>query len=110
VSLARKQLEAAFRLLSTVDAIQDVTWSPSKTGLATLLIERGKNLTPPYHRPQLGMNLGEQEFSEQIVVQELWDRKTAEQHLVGEFYRLELGNLRHPPVAGAPSVGAVTVT
>ena len=79
-----------------MDAIQDVTWAPSKTGLAALLIERGKNLTPPFHRPQLGMNLSEQEFSEQIEVRELRNRKTAEQHLVGEFYKLWTGTAQKP--------------
>ena len=34
LSPTKKQLDPAFRLLATVDALRDVTWTPSKTGLA----------------------------------------------------------------------------
>jgi hypothetical protein len=96
LSLARKQIDPAFRLLATVDAVRDATWAPSRSGLAMLLIERGKNLTPPYQRPQLAMQLRQEVADERIEIRELRNEKAIGQQLVAEFYRLWTGAEQKP--------------
>ncbi len=96
LSLAKKQLDPALQLLATVDAVTTATFVPSKSGIAAVLIERGKNLTPPFKRPPLALEMSHGRFTDDIQVRELRHTTRAEHQLVTEFYRAWTGSEQKP--------------
>lgn len=84
LSDARKQLEPAFELLKQVHITESVTWQKSKQDVAQLHFDRGSRLlrTPKNQLTPLVQENG----APTISVREI--RRTPEQELVSEFYRL----------------------
>jgi hypothetical protein len=85
LSLAKKQLGPALQLLASMDAVNAATFVPSKSGIAALLIERGKKLTSPLNRPPLALESAQDQLIDDIQVRELRHTKPAEHQLVTQF-------------------------
>jgi hypothetical protein len=83
-------------LLASVDAVNAATFVPSKSGIAALLIERGKKLTSPLNRPPLTLESAQDQLIDDIQVRELRHTKPVDHQLVTEFYRLWTGSDQRP--------------
>ncbi len=97
LSSARRQMGDAVALLVANDVIKRADWCPSKTGLARIVLERGRRfslVSPPVGSGRLS---GGDESADVIAVVELRNHRPAEYFLVADFYRDYAGDLLHRP-------------
>ncbi len=91
LSHARKQLDAAFDLVSRHRIIERITWVSAKNRVATLHIHRGERLTPPLGRVYAAPALLDDDLTSDLRVKELHGLKPTEWSIVADFYRFEKG-------------------
>ena len=94
---ARRQLDPAFRLLTSLNVLDSVEWSDSKDGLAQLHFHRGMHLIPAREQEAMPYGLVEDEFAGSVEVEELRNLKPPEWMIVTDFYRLWAGQETHRP-------------
>jgi hypothetical protein len=87
----------AVTLLVANDVIKRADWLPSKTGLAKIVLERGRRFSLSTSPANAGRLAGDDESAEAIQVEELRNHRPAEWFLVADFYRDYAGDLLHRP-------------
>lgn len=86
---AHKQLEPAFQLLTKTRIADNVTWYKRKKDVAQLRFDRGSRLRGLPDPKVAHLELATVESTSSFAIREV--RRTPEQELVTEFYRLWLG-------------------
>lgn len=86
LSDARKQLEPAFQLLTQTRVTAGVAWQKRTQDVAQLRFDRGERLSVARNAPLARLEPATGESSASFSVREI--RRTPEQELVSEFYRL----------------------
>ena len=97
LSSARRQLGSAFELLQKSAIVGKVDWRDSKSGLAQIVIERGRRLYVTGPQATAATSPAKSDPAESVAIEELRNQRPPEWFLVSDFYRDYAGNLLHRP-------------
>src|SRR5439155_18949133 len=97
LSSARRQLGAALDLLQANGLVGSAEWCASRTGLAQLVLERGRRFSLTVPAAKVLPRPSAEECPEALTVEELRNHRPAEWFLVSDFYRDYAGDLLHRP-------------
>lgn len=95
-SQAKQQLGPALALLAQAGILAETVWGESRDGLTQLHFHRGPGLEAAPGRPPLALASSEDDFAEDVEVEELRTPRPPEWLLVGDFYRAWTGQEGRP--------------